>query len=136
MEGLASSHSITYSGYDQAGNVTQYRMDMYEGTSLRRDFVLLRTPGSKGLGGTETHIKDFMMRHQNMLGLSTEDARIQKYCEIMEFNVPISIAVRDMFFLSTGIAILACDKLENSDYLLGNGVTILLLIKEGKSWKE
>lgn len=78
MEGLASSHSMTYSGYDQAGNVTQYRMDMYESTSLRRDFVLLRTLGSKGLGSAETHIKNFMMRHQNMLGLSAEDARIQK----------------------------------------------------------
>ena len=32
--------------------------------------------GTCGLGSAETHVKDFMMRHQNMLGLSVEDVRI------------------------------------------------------------
>jgi len=32
--------------------------------------------GTSGLGSVETHVKDFMMRHQQMLGLSAEDVRI------------------------------------------------------------
>jgi hypothetical protein len=31
--------------------------------------------GTRGLGSAETHVKDFMLRHQRMLGLSAEDAR-------------------------------------------------------------
>ena len=34
--------------------------------------------GSSGLGSAETHVKDFMMRHQKMLGLGNEDVRILK----------------------------------------------------------
>ena len=34
--------------------------------------------GSSGLGSAETHVKDFMMRHQQMLGLSDQDVRILK----------------------------------------------------------
>lgn len=34
--------------------------------------------GTSGLGSAETHVKDFMMRHQQMLGLSNEDVRILK----------------------------------------------------------
>jgi hypothetical protein len=32
--------------------------------------------GTSGLGSAETHVKDFMIRHQSMLGLSAEDVRI------------------------------------------------------------
>ena len=32
--------------------------------------------GTSGLGSAETHVKDFMIRHRNMLGLSAEDVRI------------------------------------------------------------
>jgi hypothetical protein len=32
--------------------------------------------GTSGLGSAETHVKDFMIRHQQMLGLSAEDVRI------------------------------------------------------------
>jgi hypothetical protein len=32
--------------------------------------------GSSGLGSAETHVKDFMIRHQKMLGLSNEDIRV------------------------------------------------------------
>ena len=31
--------------------------------------------GTRGFGSAETHVKDFMLRHQRMLGLSTEDVR-------------------------------------------------------------
>jgi hypothetical protein len=31
--------------------------------------------GSHGLGSAETHVKDFMIRHQRMLGLGAEDVR-------------------------------------------------------------
>lgn len=31
--------------------------------------------GTNGFGSAETHVKDFMIRHQNMLGLSSEDIR-------------------------------------------------------------
>ena len=31
--------------------------------------------GTSGMGSAETHVKDFMLRHQRMLGLSAEDAR-------------------------------------------------------------
>ncbi len=34
--------------------------------------------GTSGLGSAETHVKDFMIRHQQMLGLSNEDVRILK----------------------------------------------------------
>lgn len=34
--------------------------------------------GASGLGSAETHVKDFMMRHQSMLGLSKEDVAILK----------------------------------------------------------
>jgi len=35
--------------------------------------------GKSGFGSAETHVKNFMIRHQNMLGLGTEDVqRIQK----------------------------------------------------------
>ena len=34
--------------------------------------------GNSGLGSAETHVKDFMMRHRQMLGLSDEDVRILK----------------------------------------------------------
>ncbi|MFC3121518.1 hypothetical protein, partial [Agaribacter flavus] len=32
--------------------------------------------GTSGLGSAETHVKDFMIRHQKMLGLSDEDVQI------------------------------------------------------------
>jgi LysM repeat protein len=32
--------------------------------------------GTSGMGSAETHVKDFMIRHQQMLGLSDEDIRI------------------------------------------------------------
>lgn len=32
--------------------------------------------GSNGLGSAETHVKDFMIRHQELLGLGDEDVRI------------------------------------------------------------
>jgi hypothetical protein len=32
--------------------------------------------GTSGFGSAETHVKDFMIRHQSMLGLSAEDIRI------------------------------------------------------------
>ena len=32
--------------------------------------------GTSGLGSAETHVKDFMINHQTMLGLSPEDVRI------------------------------------------------------------
>ncbi|CAM4207442.1 hypothetical protein BOMU111920_15970 [Bordetella muralis] len=32
--------------------------------------------GTSGLGSAETHVKDFMIRHQGMLGLGDEDVRI------------------------------------------------------------
>lgn len=59
----------------------------------------------------------------------------KKYFEIMDFNMSISIAVRDMFFLSTGIAIIACDKLENSDCFLENGATIFVADKRRQKLK-
>ena len=31
--------------------------------------------GTKGLGSAETHVKDFMIRHQRLLGLGSEDVR-------------------------------------------------------------
>ena len=31
--------------------------------------------GTTGLGSAETHVKDFMIRHQRMLGLGAEDVR-------------------------------------------------------------
>jgi len=31
--------------------------------------------GTSGLGSAETHVKDFMIRHQSLLGLSAEDVR-------------------------------------------------------------
>jgi len=34
--------------------------------------------GSSGLGSAETHVKDFMIRHQRMIGLSNEDVTILK----------------------------------------------------------
>jgi len=34
--------------------------------------------GSSGLGSAETHVKDFMIRHQRMLGLGNEDVAILK----------------------------------------------------------
>lgn len=35
--------------------------------------------GNSGFGSAETHVKDFMIRHQSMLGLSAEDVqRLQK----------------------------------------------------------
>lgn len=34
--------------------------------------------GTSGFGSAETHVKDFMIRHQRMLGLSDEDAAILK----------------------------------------------------------
>ncbi|MCZ8092085.1 MAG: hypothetical protein O9331_01205 [Acidovorax sp.] len=34
--------------------------------------------GNSGFGSAETHVKDFMMRHRQMLGLSDEDVRILK----------------------------------------------------------
>jgi hypothetical protein len=32
--------------------------------------------GNSGLGSAETHVKDFMIRHKSMLGLSNEDVQI------------------------------------------------------------
>ncbi len=32
--------------------------------------------GTSGLGSAETHVKDFMIRHQRMLGLGAEDVQI------------------------------------------------------------
>jgi len=32
--------------------------------------------GTSGMGSTETHVKDFMIRHQKMLGLGAEDVKI------------------------------------------------------------
>ncbi|QJD70182.1 hypothetical protein HG421_19980 [Xanthomonas campestris pv. badrii] len=32
--------------------------------------------GPQGFGSAETHVKDFMIRHQSMLGLSSEDVQI------------------------------------------------------------
>ncbi len=32
--------------------------------------------GTSGLGSAETHVKDFMIRHQKMLGLGDEDIQI------------------------------------------------------------
>jgi hypothetical protein len=34
--------------------------------------------GTSGMGSAETHVKDFMIRHQNMLGIGQEDATILK----------------------------------------------------------
>ena len=34
--------------------------------------------GRYGLGSAETHVKDFMIRHKKMLGLSDEDVAILK----------------------------------------------------------
>jgi hypothetical protein len=34
--------------------------------------------GTSGLGSAETHVKDFMIRHQRMLGLSDADVNILK----------------------------------------------------------
>ncbi|QDH71791.1 hypothetical protein FKV23_08710 [Lysobacter alkalisoli] len=34
--------------------------------------------GTSGFGSAETHVKDFMIRHQSMLGLSSEDVVILK----------------------------------------------------------
>jgi hypothetical protein len=34
--------------------------------------------GASGFGSAETHVKDFMVRHQSILGLSAEDVRILK----------------------------------------------------------
>lgn len=34
--------------------------------------------GPSGMGSAETHVKDFMMRHQTMLGLSKKDVVIHK----------------------------------------------------------
>ncbi len=34
--------------------------------------------GTSGYGSAETHVKDFMIRHQSMLGLSSEDVQILK----------------------------------------------------------
>ncbi len=31
--------------------------------------------GTKGFGSAETHVKDFMIRHQSMLGLGVEDVK-------------------------------------------------------------
>lgn len=32
--------------------------------------------GTSGLGSAETHVKDFMINHQKMLGLSDQDVQI------------------------------------------------------------
>nr|WP_301335481.1 hypothetical protein [Methylobacterium fujisawaense] len=34
--------------------------------------------GDSGLGSAETHVKDFMIRHQKMLGLGKDDVDILK----------------------------------------------------------
>ena len=38
--------------------------------------------GTSGLGSAETHVKDFMIRHQKMLGLGDETFRYCRYSEI------------------------------------------------------
>ena len=37
--GLSSAYLTTYSGYDQAGNVTQYRLDVYEGSPYTNTYT-------------------------------------------------------------------------------------------------
>jgi hypothetical protein len=48
--------------------------EFLHGTQARLGIV--ERLGNRGLGSAETHVKDFMIRHQQMLGLSNEDIRI------------------------------------------------------------
>lgn len=57
--GLASRYNSAYTGYDQAGNVTQYRMDMWEGTSYTNTY-------------TYTHARYEGYREATLSGVSTE----------------------------------------------------------------
>ncbi|MEF6883461.1 hypothetical protein U9224_23930, partial [Escherichia coli] len=54
--------------------------------------------GRYGLGSAETHVKDFMIRHKKMLGLSDEDVAILKIlkdkCVFRSIRSRIGIEVR------------------------------------------
>ncbi|MFP9166843.1 hypothetical protein ACLI1Y_15855, partial [Enterococcus faecalis] len=56
--GLASSHATTYMGHDGAGNVTQYRLDVYEGRPYSNTYTYdyARDEGYReaSLSGTST----------------------------------------------------------------------------------
>ena len=79
--GLSSSHNVTYSGYDQAGSVTQYRMDMYEGTAYTNyyNYTHARYEGYREatLSGTSTELDPGQTTYQydvngNLVGWSTQ----------------------------------------------------------------
>ncbi|KRC72993.1 hypothetical protein ASE30_09175 [Achromobacter sp. Root83] len=57
--GLASRYNSAYTGYDQAGNVTQYRMDMWDGTSYTNTY-------------TYTHTRYEGYREATLSGVSTQ----------------------------------------------------------------
>ncbi|UIP21724.1 LysM peptidoglycan-binding domain-containing protein [Achromobacter deleyi] len=57
--GLASRYNSAYTGYDQAGNVTQYRMDMWDGTSYTNTY-------------TYTHARYEGYREATLSGVSTQ----------------------------------------------------------------
>jgi len=57
--GLASRYNSAYTGYDQAGNVTQYRMDMWDGTAYTNTY-------------TYTHTRYEGYREATLSGVSTE----------------------------------------------------------------
>ncbi|MCZ8384134.1 LysM peptidoglycan-binding domain-containing protein [Achromobacter xylosoxidans] len=57
--GLSGGYATTYSGYDQAGNVTQYRMDVYDGSPYTNTY-------------TYTHARYEGYREATLSGTSTE----------------------------------------------------------------
>ena len=82
--GLSGGYATTYSGYDQAGNVTQYRMDVYDGSPYTNTYTYThdRFEGyrEKTLSGTSTALDPGQTTYQydvngNLIGVvDTKDA--------------------------------------------------------------
>ncbi|WP_115597041.1 LysM peptidoglycan-binding domain-containing protein, partial [Achromobacter sp. DH1f] len=82
--GLSGGYATTYSGYDQAGNVTQYRMDVYDGSPYTNTYTYAhdRFEGyrEKTLSGTSTALDPGQTTYQydvngNLIGVvDTKDA--------------------------------------------------------------
>ena len=69
--------------YDRHGNLLAYTdgkaailEEFLHGTQEK--LGIAEKLGRYGLGSAETHVKDFMIRHKKMLGLSDEDVAILK----------------------------------------------------------
>ncbi len=76
--GLSGGYATTYSGYDQAGNVTQYRMDVYDGSPYTNTYTYThdRFEGyrEKTLSGTSTALDPGQTTYQydvngNLIGV-------------------------------------------------------------------